>query len=79
MREREENYGFSADELNTILCNGVKPWDDDACETLHFLEHHQDEDDQDDPAFEQEIEEREQNYGFTADELNMILCNRVKP
>ena len=30
MEERAENYGFTADEVNELLCQGVKPWDDNA-------------------------------------------------
>jgi hypothetical protein len=29
-QEREENFGFTEDEVNELLCQGVKPWDDDA-------------------------------------------------
>jgi CCCH-type zinc finger len=28
--ERAANYGFSNDEVLELLCQGVKPWDDDA-------------------------------------------------
>lgn len=28
--ERSRNLGFSDDEVNELLCQGVKPWDDDA-------------------------------------------------
>lgn len=28
--ERSKNFGFSDDEVSELLCQGVKPWDDDA-------------------------------------------------
>ncbi|KAE9410907.1 hypothetical protein BT96DRAFT_983585 [Gymnopus androsaceus JB14] len=30
MDERAQNFGFTSDEVNELLCQGVKPWDDDA-------------------------------------------------
>ena len=30
MEERVNNYGFTEDEVEELLCQGVKPWDDDA-------------------------------------------------
>lgn len=30
MEERAGNMGFTEDEVNELLCQGVKPWDDDA-------------------------------------------------
>lgn len=29
--ERMNNFGFTEDEVQELLCQGVKPWDDDAC------------------------------------------------
>lgn len=31
------NYGFSRDEIQELLCQGVKPWDDDAGAVLAAL------------------------------------------
>lgn len=30
LEERMENYGFTEAEVEELLCQGVKPWDDDA-------------------------------------------------
>ena len=30
MEERMANFGFTEDDVNELLCQGVKPWDDDA-------------------------------------------------
>lgn len=30
IEERMANYGFTYDEMNELLCQGVKPWDEDA-------------------------------------------------
>lgn len=35
--ERMENMGFTNDELNMLLCQGVKPWDDEAWDVLEAL------------------------------------------
>lgn len=35
--ERCENLGFTHSELNELLCQGVKPWDDDAWDVLAAL------------------------------------------
>lgn len=37
MDERAENFGFTQDEITELLCQGVKPWDDDAWVTNLFL------------------------------------------
>ncbi|KAG2492427.1 hypothetical protein HYH03_009370 [Edaphochlamys debaryana] len=37
MDERYENMGFTRDELDDLLCQGVKPWDDDAWDVLAAL------------------------------------------
>ena len=34
--ERSRNLGFSDDEVNELLCQGVKPWDDDAWVCFEF-------------------------------------------
>ncbi|KIK71193.1 hypothetical protein GYMLUDRAFT_33335 [Collybiopsis luxurians FD-317 M1] len=38
MQERAENFGFTVDEVNELLCQGVKPWDDDTWDVVHALE-----------------------------------------
>jgi hypothetical protein len=30
VQERMDNFGFTEDEVDELLCQGVKPWDDDA-------------------------------------------------
>ncbi|PSS36925.1 hypothetical protein PHLCEN_2v1243 [Hermanssonia centrifuga] len=35
--ERCENFGFTRSEMNELLCQGVKPWDDDAWDVLDAL------------------------------------------
>jgi len=35
--ERMENFGFTEDEVQELLCQGVKPWDDDAHDVLDAL------------------------------------------
>ncbi|TDL23899.1 hypothetical protein BD410DRAFT_786567 [Rickenella mellea] len=35
--ERMMNRGFTDDEMNELLCQGVKPWNDDASDVLHAL------------------------------------------
>mmetsp|Transcript_4852 Transcript_4852/g.8121 ORF Transcript_4852/g.8121 Transcript_4852/m.8121 type:complete len:131 (-) Transcript_4852:445-837(-) len=37
MDERMQNMGFTNDEVQELLCQGVKPWDDDAWDVLHAL------------------------------------------
>ncbi|TDL23900.1 hypothetical protein BD410DRAFT_786568 [Rickenella mellea] len=37
MEERTMNGGFTNDEMDELLCQGVKPWDDDAWDVLHAL------------------------------------------
>ncbi|KAG7443925.1 uncharacterized protein BT62DRAFT_1078113 [Guyanagaster necrorhizus] len=37
MEERMDNWGFTEDEVQELLCQGVKPWDDDARDVLNFL------------------------------------------
>ncbi|KAK0452745.1 uncharacterized protein EV420DRAFT_1645595 [Desarmillaria tabescens] len=37
MEERMNNNGFTDDEVQELLCQGVKPWDDDARDVLNFL------------------------------------------
>ncbi|KAJ4494355.1 hypothetical protein C8R41DRAFT_829828 [Lentinula lateritia] len=37
MEERAGNMGFTEDEVNELLCQGVKPWDDDAWDVLNAL------------------------------------------
>ncbi|KXZ50738.1 hypothetical protein GPECTOR_15g423 [Gonium pectorale] len=36
--ERMDNMGFTRDELNDLLCQGVKPWDEDAWDVLAALQ-----------------------------------------
>ncbi|KAH7102868.1 TPR-like protein [Auriculariales sp. MPI-PUGE-AT-0066] len=35
--ERAMNWGFTNDEVDELLCQGVKPWDDDAGNVMAFL------------------------------------------
>ncbi|GAB4816422.1 hypothetical protein N2152v2_003468 [Parachlorella kessleri] len=35
--ERAGNFGFTHDEVEELLCQGVKPWDEDAWDVLEFL------------------------------------------
>ncbi len=35
--ERAENFGFFRGEAEELACQGVKPWDDDACVSLTDL------------------------------------------
>jgi len=35
--ERMNNFGFTEDEVQELLCQGVKPWDDDAWDVLDAL------------------------------------------
>ncbi|OBZ73333.1 Serine/threonine-protein phosphatase T [Grifola frondosa] len=37
LQERSENFGFTGDEVNELLSYGLKPWDDDAWDTLHAI------------------------------------------
>ncbi|GBE85518.1 hypothetical protein SCP_0800350 [Sparassis crispa] len=37
MEERAENFGFTQGEMEDLLCQGVKPWDDDAWDVLGAL------------------------------------------
>lgn len=37
MEERMNNCGFTNDELDELLCQGVKPWEDDAWDVLDAL------------------------------------------
>jgi hypothetical protein len=37
---RAENYGFSNDEVQDLLSQGVKPWDDDAWVSTGYVLHH---------------------------------------
>ncbi|KAK0501834.1 hypothetical protein EDD18DRAFT_1279551 [Armillaria luteobubalina] len=37
MEERTYNYGFTEDDVQELLCQGVKPWDDDAMDVLAAL------------------------------------------
>jgi hypothetical protein len=36
--ERACNFGFTEAETEELLCQGVKPWDDDAADVLDFLD-----------------------------------------
>jgi hypothetical protein len=36
-QERTMNHGFTEDEAYDLLCQGVKPWDDDAADILAYL------------------------------------------
>ncbi|CCM00578.1 uncharacterized protein FIBRA_02613 [Fibroporia radiculosa] len=36
--EQAENFGFARDEARELLCQGIKPWDDDAWDVLHALQ-----------------------------------------
>lgn len=36
-KERMQNGGFTNDQVNELLCQGVKPWDDDAWDVLEAL------------------------------------------
>ncbi|KAL6301896.1 hypothetical protein BKA93DRAFT_930024 [Sparassis latifolia] len=38
IEERMENFGFTGDDLQELLCQGVKPWDDDAWDVLDALQ-----------------------------------------
>lgn len=38
LEERANNYGFTQDELNTLLSHGIKPWDDSDVDPWDFLE-----------------------------------------
>ncbi|KAK6183592.1 hypothetical protein SNE40_011042 [Patella caerulea] len=35
--ERMENFGFTNDEVMELLCQGIKPWDDEAYDALEVL------------------------------------------
>lgn len=35
--ERAMNNGFTNDEMQELMCQGIKPWDDDARAALDFL------------------------------------------
>ncbi|KAH9059673.1 hypothetical protein EDB87DRAFT_1684526 [Lactarius vividus] len=35
--ERMNNFGFTEDELQELICQGVKPWDDDAWDVLDAI------------------------------------------
>ncbi|KAK0224399.1 hypothetical protein EDD85DRAFT_959533 [Armillaria nabsnona] len=37
MEERMDNYGFTEDDVQELLCQGVNPWDDDAMDVLDVL------------------------------------------
>ncbi|PBK60614.1 hypothetical protein ARMSODRAFT_1026353 [Armillaria solidipes] len=37
MEERMDNYGFTEDDMQELLCQGVNPWDDDAMDVLDVL------------------------------------------
>ncbi|KAJ3737044.1 hypothetical protein DFJ43DRAFT_1035816 [Lentinula guzmanii] len=37
MEERSRNMGFTDSEVNELLCQGVKPWDDDAWDVMNAL------------------------------------------
>ncbi|KAK0215077.1 hypothetical protein IW262DRAFT_1300314 [Armillaria fumosa] len=37
MEERMDNYGFTEDDVQELLCQGIKPWDDDAMDVLAAL------------------------------------------
>lgn len=38
IEERGENFGFTREELNILLCNGMKPWKDDFLECWEFID-----------------------------------------
>ncbi|SJL13916.1 uncharacterized protein ARMOST_17366 [Armillaria ostoyae] len=37
MEKRMDNYGFTEDDVQELLCQGVNPWDDDAMDVLDVL------------------------------------------